>query len=278
MENVELLLKESKRVLCLIAKSKLFLVVIYLAYILFFALVYLVFLSKDHFYFGNVRYEPSYEQAKNRIEEGIKQSLLSMSHDNDILNYFNTHDLPYEYTSMEMFVSVSKDNNNQLSILVDLFFDSEPSKNHINACGDGSLSFDCALYLEQNEPNFLDQILIVPFYCNRHDISGFAEAIYCDIKDNVGDFKYPSKTLAREISPYGYLERETSQNIEYFLKAETQLQEGAFLRFLYFSAVTATTLGYGDIAPITDVARIVIIIQTIFGLILMGWIIQKLTS
>lgn len=39
---------------------------------------------------------------------------------------------------------------------------------------------------------------------------------------------------------------------------------------IYFSAVTTTTLGFGDIVPITTVARMTVAVQTIMGLVLVG--------
>jgi len=45
---------------------------------------------------------------------------------------------------------------------------------------------------------------------------------------------------------------------------------GEFGRFLYFSVVTITTLGYGDIVPLTDRARLVVGIESIFGVVVAG--------
>lgn len=42
-----------------------------------------------------------------------------------------------------------------------------------------------------------------------------------------------------------------------------------FFDFLYFSLVTATTLGYGDIVPVTPAARVVVCIEVLLGI---GWI------
>ncbi len=62
------------------------------------------------------------------------------------------------------------------------------------------------------------------------------------------------------------------------LNPELGLQEGLFFRFLYFSTVTATTLGYGEIVPLTDTARALTSLQSVFGLILMGILIYWTTS
>lgn len=42
------------------------------------------------------------------------------------------------------------------------------------------------------------------------------------------------------------------------------------IRMVYFSVVTNTTLGYGDIVPISNRARIIVGSQSIIGLVLMG--------
>jgi len=45
---------------------------------------------------------------------------------------------------------------------------------------------------------------------------------------------------------------------------------GQYGRFLYFSTVTITTLGYGDVLPVTDRMRWLVASQSIFGVVLIG--------
>ncbi len=52
---------------------------------------------------------------------------------------------------------------------------------------------------------------------------------------------------------------------------------GGFLSALYFSAVTATSVGYGDIVP-TGPARVLAIIESAAGLILFGCVVSKFVS
>ena len=77
---------------------------------------------------------------------------------------------------------------------------------------------------------------------------------------------------------YTSLDDELISEILSFTRAETHLKDGHFLRMLYFSSVTATTLGYGDIIPLTTAARLSIAIQSVGGLFLMGLIVYWLTS
>jgi hypothetical protein len=45
---------------------------------------------------------------------------------------------------------------------------------------------------------------------------------------------------------------------------------GAFSRALYFSVVTITTLGFGDIVPITDRARLSVALEAFLGIVTIG--------
>lgn len=48
-----------------------------------------------------------------------------------------------------------------------------------------------------------------------------------------------------------------------------------FPRMLYLSMVTITTLGYGDIVPLTNTARILIGVESTLGIIIMGWFVNS---
>ncbi len=53
---------------------------------------------------------------------------------------------------------------------------------------------------------------------------------------------------------------------------------GSFWRMFYLSAVTITTLGYGDILPITPLARILVSAEAIIGTIIIGLYLWALTQ
>ena len=53
---------------------------------------------------------------------------------------------------------------------------------------------------------------------------------------------------------------------------------GNWLRMLYFSVVTITTLGYGDIVPVTTKARILIGSESLIGIVLLGFFINAAWS
>lgn len=50
----------------------------------------------------------------------------------------------------------------------------------------------------------------------------------------------------------------------------TSYNERGFLRYLYFSGVTITTLGYGDIVPITNSMRFLVTVESVLGILLLA--------
>jgi hypothetical protein len=52
---------------------------------------------------------------------------------------------------------------------------------------------------------------------------------------------------------------------------------GSFARMFYFSAVTITTLGYGDIVPITHMTRWLVALESIVGIFLVGLFLNSLS-
>jgi hypothetical protein len=46
--------------------------------------------------------------------------------------------------------------------------------------------------------------------------------------------------------------------------------DGHFVRMLYLSAVTITTLGYGDIVPLTSAARLAVSFEAVMGVVVIG--------
>ncbi|SJZ95850.1 Ion channel [Cetobacterium ceti] len=51
-----------------------------------------------------------------------------------------------------------------------------------------------------------------------------------------------------------------------------------FITFMYFSSITMTTLGYGDILPVTSLARGLASIQTILGIVIIGFFLNSVAS
>jgi hypothetical protein len=80
----------------------------------------------------------------------------------------------------------------------------------------------------------------------------------------------------------GYLElsRESYEVIERYRQAHLgspSVLDNTFVRFTYFSATTITTLGYGDIVPLTARARAMVGFETMLGLVVIGLFLNSLT-
>ncbi len=60
--------------------------------------------------------------------------------------------------------------------------------------------------------------------------------------------------------------------------AGTTFETGAIIPFLYFSFVTVTTLGYGDIVPLTPVGKTLAYGQAVFGQLYLAILVARLVS
>ena len=90
-----------------------------------------------------------------------------------------------------------------------------------------------------------------------------------------GDADYPSGKAA-----FLPVSQELARDVSAFLDGARGFpsdEQGQFPRMLYFSAVTITTLGYGDIVPISDRARALVGVESVLGLILVGLFLNSLS-
>jgi hypothetical protein len=83
------------------------------------------------------------------------------------------------------------------------------------------------------------------------------------------------------LSELGTAEAEPIGKIGYFVEAPTENVSvyfgRVFLKSLYFSVVTFTTLGYGDIQPIGDAVRVLATVETILGSVLLALLVFVLS-
>jgi hypothetical protein len=75
------------------------------------------------------------------------------------------------------------------------------------------------------------------------------------------------------------LTRESAGELEQFymaLQGDTTAGSSRFLRMIYFSASTVTTLGIGDIQPVSPLARLLVTLEAIFGVVFIGLFLNAL--
>jgi len=82
---------------------------------------------------------------------------------------------------------------------------------------------------------------------------------------SIDDFK---TKLGRLIEYYKRERKELCGHIARAVKADAPWD---FIDFVYFSTVTMTTLGYGDVVPNSRVARLCVAAQTLFGISYLGF-------
>lgn len=90
---------------------------------------------------------------------------------------------------------------------------------------------------------------------------------------------YEDNDIRSELLPIFNIEEFSKKwdTFDKIIKGKANEMENHYARMLYLSAVTITTLGYGDITPITFHARLAITVQSILGVILIGLFLYSLT-
>ncbi|HHO55300.1 MAG TPA: two pore domain potassium channel family protein, partial [Trueperaceae bacterium] len=58
----------------------------------------------------------------------------------------------------------------------------------------------------------------------------------------------------------------------------TLSQPNNFLNSLYFSFVTFTTLGFGDISPISSIAKFLVILEVFIGYLMLGLLVTIISK
>jgi voltage-gated potassium channel Kch len=76
-----------------------------------------------------------------------------------------------------------------------------------------------------------------------------------------------------------HVSKDLSNRLAAFVRAANGFPsslDGNFWRLMYFSLVTITTLGYGDILPLSNVARGLVAAEAILGIVVIGLFLNSL--
>lgn len=83
-----------------------------------------------------------------------------------------------------------------------------------------------------------------------------------------------------DLQGYVVLNYAAQERLRGYLDAQAGFPSGAsgnFARMLYLSAITITTVGFGDIVPLTNTARLLVASEAILGIIVIGFFLNAVT-
>ena len=219
---------------------------VFALYVTVFACVYTFFLSED-LWFETIEREPSYKIAKANVVEIIFRNIVVGK------------------------ASINLNNFEDYKLQINRSGRSSEGEITIRGVTDGQIQFDFVANIPyRNGDDFLlipsgtipNCVIEVPAYRPEILIGECTEPAdefgAIDINEDVHQIEFNF---------------ERPSEIEYllgFMKPHLSLDEGLFARMVYFSSVTATTLGYGDIVPVTSWSRFAVALESILGLILIG--------
>lgn len=89
----------------------------------------------------------------------------------------------------------------------------------------------------------------------------------------------PSRPLPASSSGTLTMSRATYEELQRFYAAvqgDPSYASGTWLRMLYLSAITITTLGFGDITPVSESARMSIALEAVLGIVVIGLFLNSL--
>jgi hypothetical protein len=91
---------------------------------------------------------------------------------------------------------------------------------------------------------------------------------------------FPCRPEMRKIAclRMGFSDYSTLESLAQTAAGHPTKLQASFVRMVYFSAVTITTLGYGDIVPVTVRARALVTIEVILGPILFALFLNALVN
>jgi len=254
--------------------------------ILVFCFGYYYSKKTNEFYFSTIAYEDSFVELKNNVRNsllnGVKYSFERKNNTNIIMYndfVFNTshtfiHNLEIHDRTIIFQVSIEVEKSNKFyKPTLTLSYTLWPNytfKNYINLL------------------NRTKQILKETPTTDSNPVS-VTHTLHCNI-ENIRTYENINES---EILNLFYYDSKKSYEVRIEMLNESYFDvcslifanqgfphniPNKFVRMLYFSAVTITTLGYGDIVPVTDSMRIAIFFETVFGVILIGWFLFNLAN
>ena len=247
---------------------------LFFAYILFFAAIYTFVIPWD-FHHSTDELEKSYEDVQQKVLEMANNKISENFQESYMLRYLDTSGKTQNCDNKKPLsghlyaLKIIRDPDPPLPEKTGLFMVGSPEHSKIILAG----NIGCYLKDQPKEEWWqgLEEkvdCLIGPMAWEIERAGSPGYYISCDVSSSEDD----------DWDVF-FFDEEESKYIYHFIEPSKGLPNGLFYRMVYFSAVAATTLGYGDIVPISNRARLLIASQRVFAWLLIGmlgvWIAKK---
>lgn len=251
-------------------------VVCYIGVIFLFAIIY-TFLPNS-FYHSTVQYESSLSMDENDILNDIKKNIIKSQKDytDEKIQVNEKVYIDGNKTSID---SLKYEEKNEVSFEVDICTNEET--NDDIALGAARRKFTFSLDNNIKEFN-KDSKSYIYYFILTPDVSSDNSDIFGYKDIELYKALFPAKLINGYDSPniLMTMDSESFNKINNLKNAKNGFPSGIsnnFERMFYLSAVTITTVGYGDIVPITTIARTLISVEAISGAILVGLFLNSLS-
>lgn len=240
-------------------RNPFYLLFVYLLLIFGFASLYNSHFS-DKFYHSTLKYETAFGDKKREVLNGIQSALMTN---------FSSAKNSYSETittdgKMPIYLHIDKLNLENLNVKDDeITFDAHFFYSDIHHFGPGKGIPTSYKYLFKLNA----QPKTVKGY-----ISGSTREINAETDpDNPIPAKYLIPNIQGLAMPSIVFDRVQLEKLKEIVDYNNGIiKTNSFWRMLYFSAVTISTIGYGDIVPVDDTLRLVISFEAIIGIIFIG--------
>ena len=251
-----------------------FWIIVYICLIISFAGIYT--LNNSHFYNSNITREKDYAELINSVELNFQQELsdLILANNDKELYYLEIPDTQYALSVDDIEVTLYHPKDVSFNVMVNLL------NNQPTASADKDFLFmmHSVIYnfkltgtrFLMEDDTVLQNCLITTASSIYNPITSQETINNIDISEVLGGYNWNLRIK---------IPNELDDNILTLLKSEDGYVDGFennFFRMLYLSVVTITTLGFGDITPITDFARLLIGLESILGVVILSLFINAI--
>jgi hypothetical protein len=212
-------------------------------------------------------------QADKILEEMNRQ--IQINYDNNLEKKQIVDDLRlFDIKDISLFSLKYEDGRFSFKIAYSEFFKmSKEDTSYAQSRGSYQLSFPIKATMIMTDPKNKQQIFLMEIQ-NENPIYKVDTLLFSNRINKI--FSYQKMPL-----PFLVINKDLDDRLNEFARTvsgfPTSFSDN-YWRMFYFSSVTLTTLGFGDIVPVENAARILISIEAIFGVVLIGLFLNALSK